>query len=190
MIVPLYEVLHISLHSLIYFAPLFVHVLFVFKFLVSILSLCLKRFSKICWLLKKWNEKLKSKEHTLRNYSHSIVLQVPWGIFAHLTTNVHIHLCACTLKEVMEWNDSVKSCTDLTLPLHGSWKAPVMYQESAEALIRTRVNHCSGNPEQTEAAWGEVSRASGRCHHRRLAAPHWENVELVCACCCCCCREC
>lgn len=94
---------------------------------------------------------------------------------------MYIHLCAYTLKEVMEWNDSVKSCTDLTLPLHGSWKAPVMYQESAEALIRTGVNHCSGNPEETEAAWGEVSRASGRRLHRRLRG----NGEVFCASHCC-----
>lgn len=39
--------------------------------------------------------------------------------------------------------------------------------ESAEALIITGVNHCSGNPEDVEEAWGEVSRESGRCHHRR-----------------------
>lgn len=42
--------------------------------------------------------------------------------------------------------------------------------ESAEALIRTGVNHCSGNPEEIEAAWGEVSQESGRLHHRRPAA--------------------
>lgn len=39
--------------------------------------------------------------------------------------------------------------------------------ESAEALIRTRVNHCFGNPEKIEAAWREVSQESGRLHHRR-----------------------
>lgn len=33
--------------------------------------------------------------------------------------------------------------------------------ESAEALIRTGVNHCSGNPEDIEAAWGEVARRVG-----------------------------
>lgn len=32
--------------------------------------------------------------------------------------------------------------------------------ESAEALIRTRVNHSTGNPEEAEAAWGEVSQES------------------------------
>lgn len=32
--------------------------------------------------------------------------------------------------------------------------------ESAEALIRTEVNHCTGNPEEIEAAWGEVSQES------------------------------
>lgn len=42
--------------------------------------------------------------------------------------------------------------------------------ESAEALIRTGVNHCSGNPEEIEAAWGEVSQESGRLHRRRPAA--------------------
>lgn len=42
--------------------------------------------------------------------------------------------------------------------------------ESAEALIRTEVNHCTGNPEEIEAAWGEVSQASGRLHRRRPAA--------------------
>lgn len=41
--------------------------------------------------------------------------------------------------------------------------------ESAKALIRTRVNHCSGNLHRIEAAWGEVSQASGRLHHRRPA---------------------
>lgn len=30
--------------------------------------------------------------------------------------------------------------------------------ESAEALIITRVNHCSGNPEDMGEAWGEVSQ--------------------------------
>lgn len=30
--------------------------------------------------------------------------------------------------------------------------------ESAEALIRTGVNHCTGYPEEREAAWGEVSQ--------------------------------
>lgn len=32
--------------------------------------------------------------------------------------------------------------------------------ESAEALIRTEVNHCTGNLEEIEAAWGEVSQES------------------------------
>lgn len=39
--------------------------------------------------------------------------------------------------------------------------------ESAEALIITRVNHCSRNPEEMEDAWGEVSQESGRLHRRR-----------------------
>lgn len=41
--------------------------------------------------------------------------------------------------------------------------------ESAEALIWTGVNHCFGNPEEIEAAWGEVSQASGRLHGGRPA---------------------
>lgn len=49
--------------------------------------------------------------------------------------------------------------------------------ESAEALIRTGVNHCTGNPEETEAAWGEVSWESGRLHRGRPEAlKQWRNA--------------
>lgn len=49
--------------------------------------------------------------------------------------------------------------------------------ESAEALIITRVNHCSGNPEDMEGAWGEGSQESRRLHRRRPCGSPAEECQ-------------
>lgn len=74
-------------------------------------------------------------------------------------------LCETSV-EVMEEVCSVTRSAELTLPLQEGLEGCSDVSESAEALIRTRVNHCSENPGEGEAAWGDVSQESGRPHRR------------------------
>lgn len=84
---------------------------------------------------------------------------------------MHACVCLCDRPDVsdgvgMLCHEQRRVDASFTWQLQGSGDV----SESAEALIRTGVNHCSGNPEEIEAAWGEVSQESGQLHHRRPAA--------------------
>lgn len=92
----------------------------------------------------------------------------------------HPHVCLC----VSAWPD-LNDRVDMLCHEQRRVDASFTWQlqgcsdvsESAEALIRTRVNHCTGNPEDTEVAWGEVNWETGRLHHRRPAALQLRNAS-------------
>jgi len=108
----------------------------------------------------------------------AILLHVLSGVLVTLTTP-----CACLCACLRTYPDA---CDGVDILCHEQHSTDVSFtwqlqdssdvSESAEALIRTRVNHCSGNPEEIEAACGEVSKASGQLLHRRPAALRWKNA--------------
>lgn len=77
-----------------------------------------------------------------------------------------VHVCVCVHTLGILYHEQRSVDASFTWQLQGFSDV----SESAEALIRTRVNHCFGNPEKIEAAWREVSQESRRLHHRRPAA--------------------
>lgn len=110
-----------------------------------------------------------STKNTIINFTAEVsITELLSGVPVFLASSVCV--CACVCLCVSDGVDILcreqhRVDASFTWQLQGSSDV----SESAEALIRTRVNHCSGNPEKIEAAWGEVSQASGRLHHRRPA---------------------